>query len=102
MRASSLPGFVAENALAPARGRYWAAAAAAPGGPAVLPQARLGGVGLGGFGGRGGGGYGFWCEIGCNVAFAACTAACAALTGPGAAACIIGCSTLYQICNDGC
>lgn len=59
----------------------------------------------GGFGSTGGlvygGGNGFWCEIGCNAAYALCMAACTG-TGPGAVACVLVCTTLYQTCSDGC
>jgi hypothetical protein len=99
-----LPGFVADVSLGAPRGRYWSPAPALAGagggaGPAVLLQARN--IGLGGFGGVGGKRQGFWCEVGCNVAYAACMAACGT-TGPAAVACFLACSILYQGCNDGC
>jgi hypothetical protein len=50
----------------------------------------------------GGSGYGFWCELGCGAAFVACSAACGALTGPGAGACIAACTVLWENCTDGC
>lgn len=109
MSQASVPGFQAEHSLYESACVYRTAAGPS-GGPsrsAVTPQALAGGggiaIGLGGFGGLGGrGGYGFWCELGCGAAYAACLAACGSLSGPAAPVCFGVCTGLYRSCSDGC
>jgi hypothetical protein len=65
----------------------------------VVPQIRVGGIGIGGIGGQR---LGFWCELGCDTAYAFCMAGCGALSGPVAGACIAVCTSLWRSCNNAC
>jgi len=44
-----------------------------------------------------------FCQLGCDTAYALCTAGCTALSGGvGIVACVLLCSAAYQACTDGC
>lgn len=45
---------------------------------------------------------GFWCTLACNAAEAAAVAACAALSGPAAAVCIIAAHAGGDLCRKKC
>jgi hypothetical protein len=99
MSKMNIPEFTAEASLYKTSGCYQSVATRGyrGGEQRVISQIRVGG----GFGGFGGLRLGFWCELGCDAAYAACLAACTA-TGPAAPACVATCTFLYDTCIDAC
>lgn len=95
----NLPGFTADAALYNTNEVYRLAQRPdyGDGAQGVVPQLRVGSFGVGGIGTK----LGFWCELGCGTAYAACLAACGSLT-VGGPVCAAACSGLYRSCMDGC
>ena len=44
----------------------------------------------------------FWCSLACNAAEAAAVAACAALSGPAAAVCVVAAHAAGELCRSKC
>lgn len=76
--------------------------------PTIVLARRADGATIGPLGGLsidgGFGGLNFsWCRLGCDTAYALCTAGCSGISaGAGVAACVVLCSALYQECSAGC